>query len=162
MFHGMKKIIAFLLLMIGTIVIVAFSYFSGNFPTWLNEVQLWLFCALFGGLGGCIYCLRAVYLNACVNKNWDKEWEPWYYIRPFVSVGCGFISCLFMKAGLLVAEASQSSNSSNLGFYTLAFIAGLNVDKFIAKVEEIAQATWGIEKSRTAKDSEKTSNSSKQ
>jgi len=38
-----------------------------------------------------------------------------------------------------------------LGFLALAFIAGLNVDKFITKIEDIAQATWGIEKSRTAR-----------
>ncbi len=39
---------------------------------------------LFGGLGGCTYCLRGVYLNACVLKSWDKAWLPWYFIRPFV------------------------------------------------------------------------------
>jgi len=26
------------------------------------------------------------------------------------------------------------------------------VDKFITKIEDVAQATWGIEKSRTAKE----------
>ena len=44
-----------------------------------------------------------------------------------------------------------------MGFYALAFVAGMNVDKFVAKIEDIAQATWGIEKSRAnsfSKDSE--------
>ena len=98
-----------------------------------------------------MYCLRSVYINACVNKNWDREWELWYYLRPIVSIVCGFVSCLLVKAGLLVAEASQNADSTCLGFYALAFIAGLNVDNFMKKVEDIAHATWGIEKSRVAK-----------
>ena len=55
------------------------------------------------------------------------------------------------KAGLLLLEAKSSETSSDLGFFALAIIAGLNVDKFVSKVEDIAQATWGIERSRTAK-----------
>lgn len=34
-------------------------------------VDLWLLpamCAALGGLGGAAYCLRAIYLNACVHK----------------------------------------------------------------------------------------------
>jgi len=68
-----------------------------------------------------------------------------------VSVLCGAVSYVFLRAGLLVLESSQSSNATHLGFIALAFIAGLNVDKFIAKIEDIAQATWGIEKSRVGK-----------
>ena len=67
---------------------------------------------------------------------------------------CGGVSCLFLKAGLLVLESAQKEPSTDLGFYALAFVAGLNVDKFIAKIEDIAQAVWGIEKSRVSKDKE--------
>jgi len=49
-----------------------------------------------------------------------------------------------------VLEAQQTEISTNLGFYALAFVAGLNVDKFIEKIEDMAQVTWGIKKSRTA------------
>jgi hypothetical protein len=55
---------------------------------------------------------------------------------------------LFLKAGLLVLDATQNENANLLGFYALAFIAGLNVDNFMKKLEDIAQATWGIKKSR--------------
>jgi hypothetical protein len=78
------------------------------------------------------------------------QWEPWYYIRPVVSLICGGVSFLFLKAGLLLLEAASLPESSDLGFMALAFIAGLNVDKFINKIEEIAQASWGIEKSRAS------------
>ncbi|MCV1008303.1 hypothetical protein MLS61_022500, partial [Escherichia coli] len=67
---------------------------------------------------------------------------------------------LFLKAGLLVLESSSNVGASEMGFFALAFIAGFNVDKFVAKIEEVAKAVWGIEKTRSstnndAKNSEK-------
>ena len=146
----MKKIIFFLFCFLAALGAGFIALKSIPMPVWVTTPwQLTFQCAVTGGTGGCLYCLRAVYLNACVRKNWDQAWEVWYYLRPFISVLCGGVSCLFLKAGLLLLDASRPSNSSNLGFYAFAFIAGLNVDKFIAKVEDIAQATWGIEKSRS-------------
>lgn len=98
-----------------------------------------------------MYCLKGVYLNTCVHKHWEREWEPWYYVRPFASLVCGLVSCLFLKAGLLVLEAGQKGDSTQLGFYAFAFVGGLNVDRFVAKIENVAEATWGIEKSRAAR-----------
>jgi hypothetical protein len=103
------------------------------------------------GAGGCVYCLRGIYIHRCVERNWNSDWYAWYFIRPIVSVVCGSVSYLFLKAGLLILESHQQEGATDIGFYALAFIAGLNVDKFIAKIEDVAQAVWGIEKSRTAK-----------
>lgn len=113
-------------------------------------------CILISGIGGVLYCLRGVYLNFCVRKSWDNDWMVWYLVRPITSLICGGVSFLFLKAGLLVLEAKKESDASNLGFFAFAFIAGLNVDKFITKIEEIAKATWGIEKSRSASSSDHT------
>lgn len=116
-----------------------------------NEaLKLAIYCGLSGGLGGIVYCLRGIYLNACVRKQWDKDWAPWYYIRPIVSFICGIVGFIFLKAGLIILEARQIESPSNYAFYAFAFAAGLNVDKFIEKIEDIAQVTWGIKKSRTA------------
>lgn len=124
----------------------------------LNKVQ-WLpdslsmvaVCILFGGLGGCTYCLRGVYLNACVLKTWDISWLPWYFIRPFVSLILGGVSYLFVKSGLLLFGASQQPDASQLGIWSVAFLAGLNVDKFVNKVESIGQTVWGLDPSRQSK-----------
>jgi hypothetical protein len=147
----MKKIIIFLLVFLAALTYLLTVYLSGALPDWLMKIHLPFLCVLAGGFGGCVYCLRGVYLNACVKKQWDDVWQPWYYIRPFISLVCGGASFLFLKAGLLVLESNTRTDASQLGFIALAFIAGLNVDKFIEKIEEIAQATWGIKKSRTAK-----------
>jgi hypothetical protein len=60
------------------------------------------------------------------------------------------VSYLFLKAGLLVLESSSNADASEIGFFALAFIAGFNVDKFVAKIEEVAKAVWGIDKSRSS------------
>jgi hypothetical protein len=137
--------------------LVTFTYLAclawlvlGSPPSELTPVLLGLKCAITGGLGGCVYCLRGVYLNYSVQKRWSSDWYPWYIIRPLVSVASGAVAYLFLKAGLLILESGTRADASELGFYAVAFIAGLNVDKFLKKIEEIAQSVWGIEKSRTS------------
>lgn len=148
-------IAVFLLILAAAQIFLLVVSFQPSMPAWLLQIQLAFRCTLLGGLGGVVYCLRGIYLNVSVRKQWDSSWVPWYYLRPAVSLMCGGISFLFLKAGLLVLESNQRPDSSNLGFYALAFVAGLNVDKFITKIEDIAQTAWGIEKSRTASESSK-------
>lgn len=122
----------------------------GFLPMPFEFARIPLGCCFTALIGGCLYCVRAVYLNRCVRKSWDAEWHCWYFLRPLASFICGGASFLFLKAGLLVLESSTKDNASEVGFYALAFIAGLNVDKFIEKIEDVAHAVWGIEKSRSA------------
>lgn len=139
------------------VLVVAAAYIAGlgyiitlSQPIQPDWFRVGLTCGLIGGLGGCMYCLRGVYLNYSVRRRWGTEWIPWYLLRPLVSAGSGAISYLFLKAGLLVLESGTNPDATEIGFYALAFIAGLNVDKFISKLEDVAQAVWGIERSRTA------------
>lgn len=151
----MRLIITYLLALLASIITTWILHLRGLTPAWVADIGLLFHCILSGGIGGIIYCLRAVYLNACVKKKWDPDWHIWYYIRPFVSMISGGISWLFLKAGLLVLDSAQTVDSSNLGFLALAFIAGYNVDKFMGKLEQISEATWGIERSRSSTIGEK-------
>ena len=144
----MKRAIGYLIVVLLTYCGMAGLLLYGRLVLPSSGLTLALFCGLSGGIGGVTYCLRGIYLNACVFKRWDNTWLPWYFIRPLVSFICGVVSCLFLKAGLIVLEAQQADGSTDLAFYALAFIAGLNVDKFIEKIEDIAQVTWGIKKRR--------------
>ena len=146
----MKRIFLYLVICLALLVTAEILNFRGATPKWVQEIGVLFDCIMVGGVGGVLYCLRAIYLNACVRKDWDREWHPWYYIRPLVSLITGGVSWLFLKAGLLVLDASQATEPSNLGFLALAFVAGYNVDKFLGKVEQISEATWGINKSRSA------------
>ncbi len=123
-------------------------------PKELDSFKVIIMSSLIGGIGGVLYCLRAVYLNFSVKNRWEKRWEVWYYLRPVASLITGAISYLFIKSGLLLLEANLSPDSSFLGVYALALIAGLNVDKFLSRIEDLAKATWGIDKSRSSKSSD--------
>jgi hypothetical protein len=71
----------------------------------------------------------------------------------------GSVAYIFLKAGLLVLDAGPTDEASPYGFLALSFIAGLNVDRFLIKLEEVAQVSWGVKPSRT---SEVSSNSKKE
>lgn len=146
----MKKALAYLVAVLAVYAALGLLMVTGRFRLEPTGLQLAALCGLCGGIGGVTYCLRGIYLNACVFDRWSDKWLPWYFIRPLVSFVCGVVSCVFLKAGLIVLEAKQSGDPTNLAFFALAFIAGLNVDKFVEKIEDIAQVTWGIKKSRTA------------
>jgi len=60
----------------------------------------------------------------------------------------GGVSYLFVKSGLLLLGAQKKPDASDLGIWAVAFLAGLNVDKFMAKIEAIGHSVWGIEPSR--------------
>jgi len=113
-----------------------------------SQIRPAVMSILFGGIGGCAYCLRGVYLNACVRKSWDTAWLPWYGIRPFISLVFGGVSYLFVKSGLLLFNATEDPNTVGLGIWAVAFLAGFNVDKFVAKIEAVGQTVWGIDPSR--------------
>ncbi|TXI12082.1 MAG: hypothetical protein E6Q68_04660 [Polynucleobacter sp.] len=127
-----------------------FADISGFFAASAN-LKIALMSSLFGGIGGVIYCLRGIYLSASVRGDWNSKWIPWYFIRPFVSTICGGVSFVFLKAGLIALEATSTGSSSDFGFFAFALIAGLNVDKFLEKLQDIALSIWGIEKSRSSK-----------
>ena len=149
----MIKAVLFLLVMLTIYSAVGVQMLLGNIIV-PDAIQLAGYCGICGGIGGVTYCLRGVYLNACVWDRWTEKWLPWYFIRPIISFICGVVSYIFLKSGLIVLEAYQGEHSTNLAFYALAFIAGLNVDKFIEKLEDIAQVTWGIKKSRVGSKSD--------
>ena len=153
----MAKIITYLcsVLVITLFLSVMHHFFA--MPGWYTANLLFFRCTFVGVTGGILYCLRAVYLNKCVRRQWDKDWEVWYYLRPITSGISGFVSCIFLKAGLLVLEADPKPDAIAFGYLAVAFIAGYNVDNFMKKLESIASSVWGISKSRASsdKDSEK-------
>ena len=143
-------VVIYLLLFLGILAWIASLSIQGLIPSWLEGITEIINCALAGALGGIIYCIRAVYLNRCVYNRWSSDWSTWYFLRPIVSLLVGGVSYIFLKAGLFAFGHKTQEIEHPFGFLSLAFIAGLNVDKFVKKMEQIAQATWGIEQSRTS------------
>lgn len=76
----------YLLMVAVSLIAGLFLINHGQYFSTAPAVEDYVICAIVGGLAGCIYCLRGIYLNRCVRKNWDTNWLAWYYIRPFVSM----------------------------------------------------------------------------
>ena len=153
--HGSLTIVGiYLLAHLAALLFQVKLIFNNQLPPWLLDHELFYQCVLAGGFGGITYLLRAVYLNACVLKQWDSSWVPWYLFRPFTSMLSGGISYIFMRAGLVVLDAQTQPDSVEYGFFALALIAGLNVDRFLNKIEDIGHAVWGIRKSRSSETSD--------
>ena len=125
-----------------------YSYFCFDYFLFCNLNPIWLKVSLLGLIGCCTYCIRSLYFQYCVKEEWDNRWIVWHIIRPFVGSICGAVSLLFVKAGLLLFEVSHAETQSYYGIYALAFIAGLNVDNFIKKIESIFSEIIGIKKTR--------------
>lgn len=143
-------IIVYLIAMLVSSGLAVGAMVLGKLPVDYEPLRVALTCCAVSSIGGCLYCMRAIYLNKCVHKRWDPDWHIWYFLRPIASLVCGGASFLFLKAGLLVLESNTRDTASEIGFFALAFVAGLNVDKFVAKIEGVAHAVWGIEKTRAS------------
>lgn len=146
----MKKIIGYLLACLALSIFALIAEHIIELPDWLLKNTIVVKCSFVGAIGGILYCIRAVYLNKCVRKNWDEDWHIWYYLRPLASTISGFVSFIFLKAGLLVLDAATDQNAILFGYLAIAFIAGYNVDNFLKKIESVACEIWGIKKSRSS------------
>jgi hypothetical protein len=120
-------------------------------PKWILPYTTELNCIFFGLLGGSLYCLRAVYQTRCVRKTWDNNWLSWYLIRPIASSILGGMSVLFIAMGLL---AFTDMPEPTQAVYIVAFFAGLNVDRFLKKLEGQISASLGVDPSRQSQNSE--------
>lgn len=152
---GLVIIVSYIFMILFCYLFIANALTNGMLPNWMKfylRPEAPYYCGIFGGIGGAIYCLRGVYLNYSVRKQWDSVWYPWYFIRPLVSIVTGVVSYFLLMAGLFLLESKTNSGSTNYGYYAFAFIAGYNVDQFLKKVEDVAKTTWGIDKSRSGTD----------
>lgn len=154
-------IVAYLMMFLALLLVGYLGTLHPSVPDWLVDQSLAIRCMLCSGLGGAIYLFRAVYLRCCVYDDWDGGWQPWYYIRPFTSMLCGLVAFVFLSAGLIVLDGDRVDGAGEYGFYALCILAGMNVDKFIVRIEEIGKAVFGIETSRTSSNSRNRKNDDK-
>lgn len=116
-------------------------------PSWFVSIKPIVGCVLVAVSGGVLYCLRAVYLNYSVRKQWDEVWIVWYLFRPFASGLMGYVTYLVISAGLVAVGSTSVEHPEKL-LYALSFFAGLNVDGFLKKFEGQVTRTVKVKESR--------------
>ena len=61
-------IVLYLVLILGSLSGAGVFILAGTLPEWAAPMQVAFLCALIGGAGGCVYCLRGVYQGDRVKK----------------------------------------------------------------------------------------------
>ena len=149
----MKKIIIFQFIIL-TLIVLAIK-FRGNISVFMDfeydsNFNSLFFTSILALIGSILYCLRAIYVNACVKKDWNAKWETWYYLRPFTGFLAGIGVWVALKAGALVLIGSNSP--TNIWFSGFAgFVAGLNVQNILKLIEKKAESNLGVQKSNQSK-----------
>lgn len=144
---AMKTVAYYLVTMLLFLLTLLLLTLSGILPYWIRDHDVVIKCALSGGFGAVSYGFMAIYYHYCKREDWNAVWIPWYFMRPILGIIVGAFTYFFVAAGLLVLEAATPSGASHLGIFALAFVAGLNTDRFIAKIEDVVSNLWGIEPS---------------
>ena len=135
----------------GIIIAAWYIAYAANTP--LSGYKPWSHVLFFGLLGGCTYCLRALYLQYCVKKEWDNRWVVWHLVRPCVSAIMGVFSLISVKVGLLVLVVAEEKLDDRLyGIYALAFIAGYNVDYFQSQIRRVTETVKNASARKTTMD----------
>ena len=144
----MKTIVLYLFLLLIVAILGLFYIYFDTFLSTRLVLQIAFYCVTIGLIGGIVNCLRGIYEHFSINKDWDDSWKVWYYIRPVLSAIMGFVSFIFIKAGLLVFSGNAEIVLKNnvYGYLAVAFVAGFNVKYFLEKIQEIANTVWGIKK----------------
>jgi hypothetical protein len=143
-----KLIVIYLILLLIAVVLLGASICYNFINLSSPDAKLAACCALVGVLGGVTHCLRAFYLHHCMLKDWQADWAPWYFIRPVVSGVMGFVSMLFIKAGLLAFSSTTDVQVENrtVLYLAVAFLAGYNVQNFLKKLEEVSESLLGVKR----------------
>lgn len=118
-------------------------------PQWVISIKQIIDCILVAVSGGVLYCLRAVYLNYSVRRQWNNVWLVWYLFRPIASGLMGYVTYLIITAGL-VAVGSTSAEHPETLLYALSLFSGLNVDGFLKKFEGQVSSSMKVKGSRQA------------
>lgn len=124
--------------------------YNWEWDSFSSSTELATRFAFIGALAGAFYCLRSLYLHGSVHRDWGNEWIAWHLIRPITSAISSIFAFVMLKAGLIVLDSDQPASEIEQlwGFYFIALIAGLNVDKFQMKIEEMGKTLFGVEPSR--------------
>jgi hypothetical protein len=139
-----KKVLA-----IYSVILLAFFTFLGVYTYYNNEIirlqlQLMIYTACAGGIGGTIYNIYTFGTNPS-----DETWFLWYSLYPIMSIFFGAFSYVLVAGGVLVLSGQESNAQIQqfiaqtfLFYMGIAFIAGFSTPQFMAKLKELADAIF--------------------
>jgi len=118
----------------------------------VKEAVVMMFAA---GIGSSITTILAFLRHACVEKNFDRSYAPWYVGRPLMGMLLGLIFYFLIKGGLLTTIRPEKIDSiNNLNDWGLAGIGamvGLFSNNAIEKLRETFHTLFRTEQNMRMK-----------
>jgi len=128
----------YLLLSICVLVALPIWVYMDN-PFTKPFVNILVYIACSGGIGGTMYCIRGFYKNLGSN-NFKMNWTWWYVFRPIISAIIGVFAYFMIVGGLMsISNSPEVNYSKSVMFYcAVSFLAGFSFTRFVEKIEMVS------------------------
>jgi hypothetical protein len=109
--------------------IIAGTVTDGPIPgfTSASDVEILVNSLLWGGLGGVVGALYALWRHVAEDQDFDRQFSMWYITNPIMGLFLGAFSFLIIRAGLFSLTSGGGSSAaitSPYFLYVMAWIVG--------------------------------------
>lgn len=96
---------------------------------------------LWGGIGGVVGALYALWYHIADRQDFDKHYSMWYYVQPLMGLVLGAITFLILAGGFLVVQVNIADPNAATGArlipYLVAVLAGFKQDFVYDQLERV-------------------------
>jgi hypothetical protein len=98
----------------------------------LSLLREYMYYGFAGSIGGSLYGLRLFHEHY---ERLTIRWVYWYFMRPFLCVGCAIMTIILFKSGILLLQVGDSP----LAKISIAFLTGFGYGKFMEKIKVLTE-----------------------
>ena len=96
---------------------------------------------LWGGIGGVVGGLYALWYHIADRQDFDKHYSMWYYVQPLMGLVLGAITFLIIAGGFLIVQVNLTDPNAAAGArlipYLVAVLAGFKQDFVYDQLERV-------------------------
>jgi hypothetical protein len=99
---------------------------------------------LWGGIGGVVGALYALWWHVSDKQDFDRHYQMWYFVQPPMGMVLGAITFLIMTGGLLILDVNLMGDTASPGArllpYLIAVLAGFKQNFVYDQLERLVSA----------------------
>jgi hypothetical protein len=96
---------------------------------------------LWGGIGGVVGGMYALWYHVADRQDFDKHYSMWYYVQPLMGLVLGAITFLILAGGFLIVQVNIADPNASAGArlipYLVAVLAGFKQDFVYDQLERV-------------------------
>ncbi len=96
---------------------------------------------LWGGIGGVVGAMYALWYHIADRQDFDKHYSMWYHVQPLMGLVLGAITFLILAGGFLVVQVNLADANASTGArlipYLVAVLAGFKQDFVYEQLERV-------------------------